>query len=76
LCADRVQLPPAFPNAGQCLSQFLVGDVEVSLRCLDKTKGAAIAGEKDHCAPAGILSTFVAARLLIETTKNFVSSPA
>jgi hypothetical protein len=32
---DGVKLPPPFPHAGQGLPQFLVRDVEVTLRGLD-----------------------------------------
>ena len=35
LFADCLQLPSAFPDAGQCLTQFLVRDVEVPLCGLD-----------------------------------------
>jgi hypothetical protein len=35
LLADCLELPAAFPDAGQRLSQFLIGDVEVTLRGLD-----------------------------------------
>jgi hypothetical protein len=32
--SDGLQLPPAFPDAGQRLSQFLIRDVQIALRCL------------------------------------------
>jgi hypothetical protein len=35
LLSDCLQLPAAFPDAGQCLPQFLVRDVEVPLCGLD-----------------------------------------
>src|SRR5215813_11041465 len=35
LLTDGFQLPPALPDAGRRLSEFLVRDVEVSLRLLD-----------------------------------------
>jgi hypothetical protein len=35
LLSDRLQLPAAFPDAGQRLPQLLVGDVQIALRRLD-----------------------------------------